>query len=37
MVELAKENKLDPDKIVSIEAEMFQLAFDFARTSASGL
>jgi 2-methylcitrate dehydratase len=37
MVELAKENKLDPDKIVSIEAEMFQLAFDFARTFASGL
>jgi 2-methylcitrate dehydratase len=30
MVELAKENKLDPDKIVSIEAEVFQLAFDFA-------
>jgi 2-methylcitrate dehydratase len=30
MVELAKENKLDPNKIVSIEAEVFQLAFDFA-------
>src|SRR6202162_3990160 len=30
MVELAKQNKLDPDKVVSIEAEVFQLAFDFA-------
>jgi 2-methylcitrate dehydratase len=30
MVELARENNIDPDKIVSIEAEVFQLAFDFA-------
>src|SRR5271170_7705420 len=30
IVELAKQNKLDPDKVVSIEAEVFQLAFDFA-------
>jgi 2-methylcitrate dehydratase len=30
MVELAKQNKLDPEKVVSIEAEVFQLAFDFA-------
>jgi 2-methylcitrate dehydratase len=30
MVELAKQNKIDPAKIVSIEAEVFQLAYDFA-------
>jgi 2-methylcitrate dehydratase len=30
MVELARQNKIDPDKVVSIEAEVFQLAFDFA-------
>jgi 2-methylcitrate dehydratase len=30
MVELAKQNKVDPRKIVSIEAEVFQLAYDFA-------
>jgi 2-methylcitrate dehydratase len=30
MVELARQNKIDPDKILSIEAEVFQLAFDFA-------
>jgi 2-methylcitrate dehydratase len=30
MVELASWNKIDFDKIVSIEAEVFQLAFDFA-------
>src|ERR1700751_2804460 len=30
MVELVSRNKIDPDKIVSIEAEVFQLAFDFA-------
>src|ERR1700730_14338977 len=30
MVELVRQNKLDPDKVVSIEAEVFQLAFDFA-------
>jgi 2-methylcitrate dehydratase len=30
MVELARRKRLDPNKIVSIEAEVFQLAFDFA-------
>jgi 2-methylcitrate dehydratase len=30
MVELARQNKIDPDTILSIEAEVFQLAFDFA-------
>jgi 2-methylcitrate dehydratase len=30
MVELAKQNKVDPGKIVSIETEVFQLAYDFA-------
>src|SRR6202045_512235 len=30
MVELAKQNKIDPGKVVSIEAEVFQLAYDFA-------
>src|SRR6201993_703550 len=30
MVELASRNRIDFDKIVSIEAEVFQLAFDFA-------
>src|SRR5271169_3447009 len=30
MVELARQKKIDPNKIVSIEAEVFQLAFDFA-------
>jgi 2-methylcitrate dehydratase len=30
MVELVRQNKLDPEKVVSIEAEVFQLAFDFA-------
>ena len=30
MVELVSGNKIDPDKIVSIEVEVFQLAFDFA-------
>jgi 2-methylcitrate dehydratase len=30
MVELARQNKLDPGKVVSIEAEVFQLAYDFA-------
>src|SRR5580692_6010662 len=30
MVELARQNKLDPDKVISIEADVFQLAFDFA-------
>jgi 2-methylcitrate dehydratase len=30
MVELARQNKIDSGKIVSIEAEVFQLAYDFA-------
>jgi 2-methylcitrate dehydratase len=30
MVELAKQNKIDPSKVISIEAEVFQLAYDFA-------
>jgi 2-methylcitrate dehydratase len=30
MVELTKQNKIDPAKVVSIEAEVFQLAYDFA-------
>src|ERR1700736_527658 len=30
MVELAKQNKIDPGKVVSIEAEVCQLAYDFA-------
>src|ERR1700691_5271826 len=30
MVEIARQNKIDPSKVVSIEAEVFQLAYDFA-------
>src|ERR1700755_366470 len=30
MVELAGQNKIDPDKVVSIEADVFHLAYDFA-------
>src|SRR6202047_941907 len=30
MVELAGQNKIDPGKVISIEAEVFQLAYDFA-------
>jgi 2-methylcitrate dehydratase len=30
MVELAKQNKIDTAKVISIEAEVFQLAYDFA-------
>src|ERR1700678_377150 len=30
MVELAKANKVDPEQVTSIEAEVFQLAYDFA-------
>ena len=37
MVELARQNKIDPDKIVSIEADVFQLAFDFAGGGLYGL
>ena len=37
MVELARQNKLNADKVVSIEAEVFQLAFDFAGGGLYGL
>src|SRR6201996_6183110 len=30
MVELARQNKIDPEKVISIEADVFQLAYDFA-------
>jgi 2-methylcitrate dehydratase len=30
MVELVRQNKVDPDKVISIEADVFQLAYDFA-------
>src|ERR1700683_4977540 len=30
MAELAAQNKIDPGKVISIEAEVFQLAYDFA-------
>jgi 2-methylcitrate dehydratase len=30
MIELARQNKIDPTKVVSIEADVFQLAYDFA-------
>src|ERR1700756_878089 len=30
MVELARQDKIDPDKVVSIEADVFQLAYRFA-------
>jgi 2-methylcitrate dehydratase len=30
MVELVRQNNVDPDKVVSIEADVFQLAYDFA-------
>ena len=30
MVELVKANKVDPEKVASIETEVFQLAYDFA-------
>src|SRR5580693_1581458 len=30
MVELVHQTKIDPDKVVSIEVEVFQLAYDFA-------
>jgi 2-methylcitrate dehydratase len=30
MVELVRKHKIDPQKVVSIEAEVFQLAYDFA-------
>jgi 2-methylcitrate dehydratase len=30
MVELARQDKIDPEKVISIEADVFQLAYDFA-------
>ena len=30
MVELVRQNKLDPDKVVSIEADVIRIAYDFA-------
>jgi hypothetical protein len=30
MVELARQNKIDPNKVVSIKADVFQLAYNFA-------
>ncbi len=37
MVELATRNKVDPGKVVSIEAEVFQLAYDFAGGGLYGI
>jgi 2-methylcitrate dehydratase len=37
MVELVKQNKIDPGKVVSIEAEVFQLAYDFAGGGLYGM
>src|SRR6202047_3024289 len=37
MVELVKQNKIDPGKVLSIEAEVFQLCFDFAGGGLYGI
>jgi len=37
MVELTRQKKLDPNRIVSIEGEVFQLAFDFAGGGLYGM
>jgi 2-methylcitrate dehydratase len=37
MVEIARQNKIDPSKVVSIEAEVFQLAYDFAGGGLYGM
>src|ERR1700722_13628138 len=37
MVEIARQNKPDPGKVVSIEAEVFQLAYDFAGGGLYGM
>jgi 2-methylcitrate dehydratase len=37
MVELARKNKIDPGKVISIEAEVFQLCFDFAGGGLYGM
>jgi len=37
MVELAGQNKIDPGKVISIEAEVIQLAYDFAGGGLYGI
>jgi 2-methylcitrate dehydratase len=37
MVELVRQNKIDPGKVISIEAEVFQLAYDFAGGGLYGI
>jgi 2-methylcitrate dehydratase len=37
MVELARQNKINPGKVISIEAEVFQLAYDFAGGGLYGM
>src|SRR4029077_1768481 len=37
MVELAAQNKINPGKVISIEAEVFQLAYDFAGGGIYGM
>jgi 2-methylcitrate dehydratase len=37
MVELARQNKIDPAKVISIEADVFQLAYDFAGGGLYGI
>ncbi|HZW80614.1 MAG TPA: MmgE/PrpD family protein [Candidatus Deferrimicrobiaceae bacterium] len=37
MVELARQNKIDPTRVVSIEADVFQLAYDFAGGGLYGM
>jgi 2-methylcitrate dehydratase len=37
MVELVRQNKIDPGKVLSIEAEVFQLCYDFAGGGLYGI
>jgi 2-methylcitrate dehydratase len=37
MVELARKNNIDPGKVISIEADVFQLCFDFAGGGLYGM
>jgi 2-methylcitrate dehydratase len=37
MVELVRQNKVDPGKVISIEADVFQLAYDFAGGGLYGM
>ncbi len=37
MVEVARQNELGPGKVISIEAEVFQLRYDFAVGGLYGL